>query len=138
MCTFPSIGCVHRAMMVTHVRAHVCACGGWCIGVRAHPTFALGIFLQFSTLHIVQLGLSIKPRDCRLMILASQLSQESLSLFTGGCHTHPSLHRFWGSECWASYAVANALLAKSSPHTPAIGILTFKRHFSLAWLTPAA
>lgn len=75
--------------MVTHVRAHVCACGGWYIGVQAHPTFALGIFLQFSALHVVQLGLSIKPRDGRLMMLASQLSQESrLSLQEAATPTH--------------------------------------------------
>lgn len=80
-----------------HTCKSTCVCmWGWCIGVQAHPTFALGIFLQFSALHVVQLGLSIKPRDGRLMMLASQLSQESPSLFTRGCHTHPSLHRIWG------------------------------------------
>lgn len=73
------------------------------------PTFALGIFLQFSARHVVHLGLSIKPRDGRLMMLAGQLSQESLPLFkpthlyTGSGDQNAGPHMLWQMLCSPSH-----------------------------------
>lgn len=62
-----------------------------------------------------QLGLSIKPRACGLKKLASQLSQESPSLSTGGCHAHSSFTQVWGIRVLGLTRCGKCFPHQSSP-----------------------
>lgn len=112
----------------SHVYEHVCAHGGWCREVQAwHLPQAL---------HFVQLGLSITPRACKLMMIASQLSQESPVSVYRRLQCPPTFYTGFGDQSAGPHTLWQMLYSPSPPpHCPVICISTFKGHLSLAWLT---